>query len=110
MRVRAALVALVVLLALPSAAQAHGLVGRTDLPIPSWLFGWAAAIVLAVSFAALSALWRQPKLQDPAERRLFRIPRVVDVVCGLLGIAAFAAVVYAGLEGTKTATANLAPT
>ena len=24
---------------------AHGLVGRTDLPIPKWLFGWAAAVV-----------------------------------------------------------------
>jgi hypothetical protein len=24
---------------------AHGLVGRTDLPIPKWLFGWAAALV-----------------------------------------------------------------
>ena len=25
---------------------AHGIVGRTDLPIPEWLFGWAAAMVL----------------------------------------------------------------
>jgi hypothetical protein len=29
------------------------LVGRADLPIPEWLFGWAATMVLVVSFVAL---------------------------------------------------------
>ena len=33
---------------LPPVASAHGLVGRADLPIPTWLFGWAAAIVLGL--------------------------------------------------------------
>ena len=42
---------------------AHGLVGRSDLPIPEWLFGWAAAIVLIVSFVALAVLWPEPKLE-----------------------------------------------
>jgi len=27
----------------PQAAHAHGIVQRTSLPIPEWLFGWAAA-------------------------------------------------------------------
>jgi hypothetical protein len=101
---------LAAVLALPAFAEAHGLVGRTDLPIPTWLFGWAAAIVLGVSFVALSALWQVPRLQHPRERRLFRIPRVVDVICGALGIAWFVAVVYSGYRGVKTPTANLAPT
>jgi len=52
-----------VALALPDAASAHGLVGRSDLPIPEWLFGWAAAVVLLISFAALSLLWPKPKLE-----------------------------------------------
>ena len=108
--VAAAGLALVAAAALPPFAEAHGLVGRTDLPIPSWLFGWAAAIVLAASFVALSALWRDPRLQAPRERRLFRIPRAVDAVCGAVAIAWFGVVVYAGLEGSKTPTANLAPT
>ena len=95
---------------LPAAAQAHGLVGRTDLPIPTWLFGWAAAIVLAASFAALSSLWREPRLQEPRERRLFRVPVVLDVLCGALGVGVFGVVVYAGLAGAQTPTANLAPT
>lgn len=51
--------------AFPAAASAHGLVGRADLPIPSWLFGWAAALVLVVSFVALGSLWPKPKLQQP---------------------------------------------
>jgi hypothetical protein len=93
----------------PSLALAHGLVGRADLPIPSWLFGWAAAIVLAVSFAALAALWPEPRLQHPRERRLFRIPAAVDVVCGAIGIGIFVLVVYAGFAGTRVANRNLAP-
>jgi hypothetical protein len=36
---------------------AHGLVLRSDLPIPEWLFAWAAAMVLVVSFVALAVLW-----------------------------------------------------
>jgi predicted outer membrane lipoprotein len=112
-RLRAGLaagIALAAVVALPPVAEAHGLVGRTDLPIPSWLFGWAAAIVLAASFAALSALWREPRLQDPRERRLFRAPDVLFVPTGLIGIFFFVVVVYAGLKGVKTPTANLAPT
>jgi hypothetical protein len=93
----------------PSLALAHGLVGRADLPIPSWLFGWAAAIVLGASFVALAALWPEPRLQHPRERPLFRIPIAVDVVCGAVGIAIFVLVVYAGFAGTRTSTLNLAP-
>jgi predicted outer membrane lipoprotein len=95
---------------LPQVAGAHGLVGRADLPIPTWLFGWAAAIVLAASFAALGALWREPRLEKPRERRVARIPRAVDAVCGALGIAFFSVVVYAGFAGSDVPTANIAPT
>jgi hypothetical protein len=89
---------------------AHGLVGRTDLPIPKWLFGWAAAVVLVVSFAALAALWPKPELQEPRGRRLFRMPRFVEPLLGLIGVAAFAVVVYSGLRGVQDAQDNLAPT
>jgi hypothetical protein len=95
---------------LAPAAQAHGLVGRTDLPIPKWLFGWAAAVVLAVSFLALAVLWPKPRLQSVTPRRLIAFGPAVDVVCGAIGIALFGLVVYAGFAGTQTATANLAPT
>ena len=94
----------------PGIAGAHGLVGRADLPIPSWLFGWAAAIVLAASFAALATLWPKPRLQKVEERPLLQMPRWVDPLCGAIGAAIFVAVVYAGFAGTQEATRNLAPT
>jgi hypothetical protein len=94
----------------PGVAGAHGLVGRADLPIPSWLFGWAAAIVLAASFAALASLWPKPRLQQVEERPFFRMPRFVDPLAGSIGIAIFAAVVYSGFAGIQESTRNLAPT
>jgi len=95
---------------LPDAALAHGLVGRQDLPIPRWLFAWAAAVVLVISFVALAVLWPRPRLEHVRERRVLRVPAALEALCGVLGIAGFAAVVYSGFAGTQTATANLAPT
>jgi hypothetical protein len=89
---------------------AHGLVGRTDLPIPKWLFGWAAAVVLVISFAALAVLWPKPELQEDRGRRWFRMPAFVEPLLGLLGVVAFVAVVYSGLSGAQDAQDNLAPT
>lgn len=97
-------------LCLAPEASAHGIVGVQDLPIPRWLFGWAATIVLVVSFVALAVLWPKPKLQASRERRLLSIPRFLDPVCGALGVLAFGFVVYAGLAGTEVPAANLAPT
>jgi hypothetical protein len=94
----------------PAAASAHGIAGRTDLPIPSWMFGWAAAIVLIASFAALGALWPRPRLQHVTGRPLFRLPRAVDAATGALGVAVFVVVVYAGFRGSTLPTANLATT
>ena len=92
----------------PDVASAHGLVGRADLPIPSWLFGWGASIVLIVSFVALATLWPQPRLEQAEERPWFRIPAWVDPICGLIGVALFGVVVYSGLEGTSEAMNNFA--
>ncbi len=95
---------------------AHGLVARSDLPVPEWLFGWAAAVVLVVSFVALAVLWPEPRLQRehwrPLGSGLGRVlaGRPVDVVCGLIGVALLGAVVYTGLEGVQSPTANFAPT
>ncbi|MGE4426115.1 MAG: fenitrothion hydrolase [Solirubrobacteraceae bacterium] len=102
--------ALTALLVAPPGAAAHGLVGDTDLPVPQWLFAWAAAIVLVASFLALGALWSSPRLQRDDARREWRIPVAVQVVCGLVGVAFFAFVVVAALAGTTEPTRNLAPT
>jgi hypothetical protein len=97
-------------LALPASAGAHGLVGKQDLPIPKYVFAWAAAGVLVISFVGLAVLWPKPRLEEVRERRLFRLPVQLEVVSGLIGVAIFAIVVYAGLAGVQTSTANLTPT
>ena len=95
---------------------AHGLVARSDLPIPEWLFGWAAAMVLVVSFVALAVLWPEPKLQRehwrPMPGGFGRVlaSRPVEILCGAVGAALLVVLVYAGLRGTQSSTANLAPT
>ena len=96
--------------ALPAPALAHGLVGRSDLPIPAWLFGWAASMVLIVSFVALAVLWPSPRLEPSHERQVLRVPRVLDPIAGLIGVALLAFVVYAGVAGDQVETRNLAPT
>jgi hypothetical protein len=95
---------------LPASAAAHGLVGKQDLPIPRWLFAWAATVVLVVSFVALAALWPRPRLEGVRERRVWSAPVALEVLCGVLGVAAFVVTVWAGFAGTQTATANLMPT
>jgi len=94
----------------PAPAEAHGLAGSADLPIPAWMFAWAAAIVLIASFVALGALWPRPRLQQPRLRRVATIPRGTRTLCGLIGVALYGIVVYAALAGTEVPTANLAPT
>ncbi len=89
---------------------AHGIVGREDLPIPRWLFVYAAVAVLVASFVGLAVLWRQPRLEGAGERVVARVPRALEVLAGAVGVALFALVVYAGLAGSQTVTANLAPT
>ncbi len=106
----ATLVAAVPLLVLPVSASAHGIAQRADLPIPAWLFAWGAALVLLASFVALAILWPKPVLQRVRERPIVRVPVVFEVLAGLIGIAIFGAVVYAGFAGSQTATANLTPT
>jgi hypothetical protein len=107
-------------LATPASALAHGIVGKADLPIPVWLFSWTAAIVLVVSFVALSTLWRTPQLQDGHRRPLARsaargstrsrVAGVLDAVAGAIGVALFALVLYSGFDGAQVAAANFSVT
>ncbi len=101
-------------LLVPASAFGHGLVKRADLPIPEWLFGWAAAIVLVVSFAALAVLWPSPKLEKSDWRpmpggRLIG-SRVVDIVCGTIGVGLLALTIWAAQWGTEAPQDNFAPT
>jgi hypothetical protein len=94
---------------------AHGISVRTDLPVPEFLFWWAAAIVLVVSFVGLATLWPTPRLQDPGWRPLLGgfgralASRPVEILCGAIGVFLFGLTIYAGFEGTQSTTANWTP-
>jgi hypothetical protein len=115
-RAAAAALALLAPAVAPDAASAHGLVVSSDLPIPEWLFGWAAALVLVVSFVALAILWPEPKLEGyrwrPLPGRIGRVlaSRPLEIVQGAVGVFLLGLVVYSGLEGTQSIPANFAPT
>jgi hypothetical protein len=112
----AAALALVTLAAIPAPAGAHGIVQRTNLPIPEWLFGWAAAAVLVLSFLALAALWPRPRLEDPPWRPLplglgrALGSRAVELLCGTVGVALLGVTLVAGYVGSDSAFDNFAPT
>jgi hypothetical protein len=90
-------------------ASAHGIGGRSDLPVPVSYFIVGAAVVLGLSFAALAVLWPQPRLQDPSPGRDIggwgRWPVVLLAGIGLVGLAL---VVSAGVLGEDRRT-NAAP-
>jgi hypothetical protein len=95
---------------------AHALVARQDLPIPAWLFAWAASIVLIVSFFALSAAWRRPRFEElhwrPLSARLSRalLSLPAQALCGAVGIFLLGVAIYAGLKGTEAPDRNFALT
>jgi hypothetical protein len=112
----AALGAPIAVLAFPQSAGAHALVAREDLPIPAWLFAWAASVVLIISFFALSVLWRQPRFEREDWRamgqRLSRalLNPVTEVAAGLIGVFLLGLTVWAGLHGTEAPDRNFALT
>jgi hypothetical protein len=120
-RRRAALVALGFALGLslaaPAVAAAHGLVGRADLPIPAWLFGWAAAVVLVVSFVGLATLWQKPVLEDdedfwpaPDWLSFTLVNPATEFFTGVIGVGLLGLTIWAGFAGVQGATDNFAPT
>src|SRR3954447_10798502 len=103
-------------LAWPVGAQAHGLIQRANLPIPEWLFGWAAAVVLVVSFVALAVLWPTPQIDgSDGWRPLRRVGRflgsqTLEDGCQTVGAALFVLVLVAGFFGRQDVEHNIAPT
>jgi hypothetical protein len=101
---------------LPYVPFAHALVAKQDLPIPAWLFAWAASIVLIVSFFALSAAWRTPQFEDerwrPSAAWLSKVllSPVLGALCGALGVFLLGVAAYSGIHGTEAPDRNFAIT
>ena len=95
----------------------HGLGGVRDLPVPTWMFYWGAAIVLVASFVALGALWRKPLLERHAHSR--HGPRWLErfvlwapwrVLLQTLSVILLVLVSASALFGDTDPFQNLAPT
>ena len=96
---------------------AHGIGGLRDLPVPTWLFYYGAALVLLLSFIALWALWTKPRLEQLARGRPLPdwLPRVLlsrtmRIALGAIGFGLFLLVAAAALVGKPSPTENIAPT
>ena len=90
---------------------AHGIGGIKDLPVPAWLFYYGGAVVLVLSFVALGALWKEPRLARARRREWIEIPRRASrIVLGAIGFGLLVVVEAAALFGTTESGTNLAPT
>lgn len=95
---------------------AHGIGGVQDLPVPTWLFYWGAAVVLVVSFLLLGTLWRRPVLAGLANGNALPVGLSramlgpVRLLAQTFSVAIFALVFAAALVGDTDPFANLAPT
>ncbi len=103
--------AVLVVAGVPRPAAAHGIGGRSDLPLELSFFLVGAGVVLVVSFVALAVLWPAPRLQTaptPRPTRLTvrgRLRRLVS----WLGFGVFALVLVAGLAGRDNGSENIVP-
>src|SRR5919112_1564235 len=94
----------------------HALVGREDLPIPEWLFAWAASLVLIVSFVALSLAWRNTRFEEDRWRPLARglstavSNPLTEAIAGAIGVFLLGLVIWSGLSGTEAPDRNFSLT
>src|SRR5262245_21538434 len=93
-----------------------GLSSTKNLPLPEVVFAWAAAAVLVISFAALAVLGPKPKLEGmppwrPLPLGIGRVlgSRFVEAVCGTIGVALLAFIIFAGYAGDTDPNSNFGP-
>jgi hypothetical protein len=96
---------------------AHGIGGIRDLPVPTWLFFWAAALVLFVSFIALGVLWRRPLLERedwgrplPEWLQAVLLSRALRIVLGAISFGLLVLVTVAAFSGDTSPSRNITPT
>lgn len=94
---------------------AHGIGGRSDLPVPLWLAVYAAAAAVVVSFLVAVAFWPSPKLGGRRWRALPGLTRFADstatrAVLRVLGVLLGVVFLVTAWAGPSSSATNPAPT
>lgn len=96
---------------------AHGLGGRSDLPVPIALALWGGAAAVLVSFFALGAFWSSPKLRGagagrplPTGLASFLESRITRGVLKAIALLMLVATLFVAVRGTDSSASNPAPT
>ena len=92
---------------------AHGIGGRSDLPVPLWLAMYGGAIAVLISFFALVAFWPEPKLRGeragrpwPAALQRFADAAATRLALRGLGLLLAAVVLGVAWLGLRVCTAG----
>ena len=98
----------------PDVASAHGIGGRSDLPLSLTLVSYASGAILVVTFAALAWLWPRARWEHGITGRELpegpqRVVRAVAWPLRVLGVAILALVTYAAISGPDDPQRNVAP-
>ncbi len=95
---------------------AHGVGGRSDLPVPFALAVTAAALAIVVSFVALVLLWREPRIHGSRAGRPLpawlaagldsQVFRWILRLCGIAGTTLIALAAWGGPDDALNPTAG----
>jgi hypothetical protein len=91
---------------------AHGFGERGELPISLFLFGWAMALALVLSFLVLGGRWTRPRLAEAAVGRPLvphRLVAVPHLVGRAVALAVYLVALTAGFVGFDAPDRNLLP-
>lgn len=93
---------------------AHGIGARADLPISPVALAWGATIALVISFGALGAMWREPRLASEAAGRpapgwADRLVRGLVWPARLVALLLYGETLGAALFGSRFDVLNLSP-
>ena len=100
-----------------SGILAHGLGGRSDLPVPLWIAVYGGASAVVISFLALGAFWLTPRLKGSSAGRPLpeALQRLIDARTTrsglrMFGVLLFAITLLAAALGPDDSSRNPAPT
>jgi hypothetical protein len=96
---------------------AHGIGGRSDLPVPLWLAVYGGAAAVVVSFAALGAFWRRERFSgdEPGHPLPSALQSALDAslthaLLSAVGVVLFGVTLVVGVMGASAGSANPAAT